>query len=355
MKIDLNSIDKEQFVLKEGSFCGVDSILITPCHVGCKWTQANRHLRSSIWDKHGQLLSGNFFKFVNMGENPENFPVPKSLEGSVLVDKIDGSLVGIDYLNGQVSMRTRGTFSYKTLENAADFEYCLSKYPNIISWIKGNPNNTLLFEITTPNLKIVLDYGNEPDFTLIGCVNKDDYSLKTQAYLDLLGVELGVKRPKSYTFDSISEMVSVVEKWQDREGLCWYHSGGNQILKIKANFYLKLHRFKEHCNLDTVFELFCSYGFPSEEDFKAKLTQNFDYECAKMSEILCQQVLNGYEESKKIKAQILAFTEPLKLVSRKEAAQKIVKEFGVHSSFAFQALDGKTFDRKKLLGKILFG
>ena len=171
MKINFADYDFTDFVLKEGVFGGMASKLITPIHIGTKFTQKNKIFRSSIWVADtGELLSGGFFKFVNFGENPENFPIPLSIDNCSFVEKIDGSLVCLDYVNGQLCMRTRGTFSYSTIDNASDFEYCLFKSPKIKEWLTVNSHCTLLAEITTPNLKIVIDYGSEPQFWLVGVV-----------------------------------------------------------------------------------------------------------------------------------------------------------------------------------------
>ena len=187
MKINFNDYDLENFLIKEGTFCGIPCKLIQPNHIGTKFTQKNKIFRSSLWDLEGNLISAGFPKFVNFGENPENFPVPTSLNNCKILEKIDGSLCICDYVNGHFSSRTRGTFEYKQLENYKDFEYCFQNNPNIEKWIKSNSNYTLLFEITTPNMKIVIDYGDIPQLRLIGCVNKDDYSLLNQYQLDVIG------------------------------------------------------------------------------------------------------------------------------------------------------------------------
>jgi len=64
--------------------------LVQPQHIGCSWTQENKHLRSSVWDSQGNLVSAGFPKFVNWGEKPDQFPVPSSLNGCVVMEKLDG-------------------------------------------------------------------------------------------------------------------------------------------------------------------------------------------------------------------------------------------------------------------------
>ena len=102
MKIDLSKIDLEQFMVHEHIVAGETMWLVQPNHIGCKWTQNNKHFRSSLWDNDGNLVSAGFPKFTNWGENPENFPVPTSLKDTVVTEKIDGSLLIVSRWNNQL-------------------------------------------------------------------------------------------------------------------------------------------------------------------------------------------------------------------------------------------------------------
>lgn len=360
MKINFTEHDFTDFLVKDGVFCGLSAKLVNPNHIGTKFTQRNKIFRSSIWSEDGILLSAGLPKFVNFSENPENFPVPLSIEHCSFVDKIDGSLTCIDYVNNQISMRTRGTFSIETMENKLDFETCLTKYPKISNWLNSNSNYTLLFEITTPNLKIVIDYGSEPDFWLVGAVNKNDYSLMTQSNLDTLGIELEVKRPQSFSFNSIDDLLKEVSAWVGREGLCLYSKQGQEIHKIKAEVYLKLHRFKSNATLENTLELFVEYGCPSYQDFENKLQNQFDYECWNMIRGYASLVCDEYKEVVKIVDHMKTFVEPLKSLPRKDAALKIISSYSGESNnragFCFKLLDNKTLqpdDIKKLMFQCL--
>lgn len=345
MKIKFADYDFTDFVVKEGAFGGIWSKLIHPIHIGTKFTQANKIFRSSIWDFDGNLLSGGFFKFVNFGENPENFPVPLSIDNCAFVEKIDGSLVCIDYINGQLCMRTRGTFSYVTLENSSDFEYCLLQHPSILEWIKTNSHCTLLCELTTPNLKVILDYGSQPQFWLVGVVNKNDYSLMTQYELDVLGKELGLKRPESFSFSSVDELLREVTKWTTREGICLYSNNSREIHKIKACSYLKLHHFKENATLENTLELFFEYEQPSYQEFEKQLQLQFDYECWNMVRGYASNICDAWKDVQKIVAGMQKFVdETLKpLPTRRDQAMKVLAAYGTtnRANFVFSLLDGK--------------
>jgi hypothetical protein len=360
MKINFEDYDFSEFIIKEGIFCGISAKLIIPNHIGTKFTQKNKIFRSSIWDFDGNLLSGGFFKFVNFGENPENFPVPLSINNCTFVEKIDGSCAILDYINNQLSMRTRGTLSYLTMGNASDFEYCLAKYPMVVEWLKANPQYTLLCEITTPNLKIILDYGPEPEFWLVGAVNKNDYSLMPQSELEKLGMALNLKRPQSFSFTSIPELLDNVSTWTDKEGVCLYSNNSQEIHKIKASVYLKLHRFKESATLENTLELFLDYKRPTYQEFEKQLQTQFDFECWNMVRGFASNICDAGREVQQIAAGMQKYVdETLKpLSARKDQAIKVTAAYGPtnRSAMVFTLLDSKPLSNdqiRKLFWQVL--
>ena len=69
---------REQFKFQHVDFCGEEAILVTPAIQGTSWNQVNKYFRSVIYRKSDYtVLSSGFPKFVNYGENVENFPPPK--------------------------------------------------------------------------------------------------------------------------------------------------------------------------------------------------------------------------------------------------------------------------------------
>ena len=350
MQINFEDYDFTDFILKDGIFCDIPATLITPNHIGAKFTQKNRIFRSSIWDKNGIALSSSFFKFTNWGENPDNFPIPASLDGCKIIDKIDGSTCIIDYVNNTLNMRTRGTFDISSTDNKSDFYYCLSKYPAIEKYLINNPDYSLLFEITTPNLKIVLEYSNEPDFWLIGAINKENYSSMSQEDLDKLSLEFKVKRPKYYQFNNIDTLLETIKNIKNAEGCCVYSNNDQQIHKIKGTEYLKLHFFKSNATLPNTIDLFLEFNYPNIEEFTNKIKEQFDWECCQMVIPFIHEICNTYDKIKILIEEIRKFVEPLKLLPRKDAALTILKEYDSlkYTSYAFSLLNNKELDKKQI-------
>jgi hypothetical protein len=354
MRIKFSDYDLSEFVVKEGLLLNRAARLIIPSDLGCKFTQKNKIFRSSIWDLEGNLLSASLPKFVNWNENPENFPVPQDLTKCLFYDKIDGSTLILDYVDNEFNARGRGVFDYQSWENASDVDFVLKKYPLVKPFIKDYRQFSLIFEITTPNQRIILNYGDEPDIVLIGAIWKDNYELATQFLLDSLAKEIQVPRPKRYEFPSIDEMLKLVGEDKEIEGVCVYSSGDQQIHKVKAAAYLFKHRLKSAISsFDKIIDLYLLQNKPTVENFSKYITDTFDYE---LFEMCCENVIKCCALGELAKWTIDNVTEYVKSLphdgtreSQKNCALKIIETYRDKGldSLAFSLFNSKKIEDKQ--------
>ncbi len=349
MKIDLNNINKEEFTVREFLIGGEKVFLINPDGFKPKWTQRNKYLRSSVWNEKGELISAGYPKFVNLGENPDNFPIPKSLDGCKIFEKLDGSLLICSKYKDREIIRTRGTINAETLENGHEICLFKAKYPLV--WDNLSDNYSLLLEWTSPNQRIVLDYGPEPELTLIGKVYHEDYRLETQDNLNKLAKELKVRRPDYFNFDTLEELISAVENFKDKEGVCLYSNNDTEIHKIKANLYKKLHYFKSNCSLEAILDIYIELNRPDYQTFRKELEQKFDFECVTFAQGYISDVVDANKEVKKIVEGMTGFVEKLRGIPRKDVALKIQAAYGTtnRAGFCFQIFDKRPLDNKSIL------
>jgi hypothetical protein len=356
MVIDLSSIDTTQFDVTPHLLCGETVYLVNPQRMGVSWSKENSVFRSSVWNSSGELISAGFKKFVNWGEKPEVFPVPNSLKGTTVVEKLDGSLLILSRYKGQFILRTRGTVDAYKLDNGYELDLFKQKHSIVLTHdISETWDHSLLFEWCTPTNKIVIDPGPEPIWKLIGMVHHDDYSLAGQDTLDFMALQLGLQRPETFTFGSTEELIASVEQWKGKEGVCVYSKGGQEIHKVKGQEYLRCHHFKSNATFENTIDLFFEFGQPSYQLFQSKLVEVFDWECANMVLGFTSTICDGYKEVNKIVAAMKSFVEPLKSLPRKESAQKIIGSYSTtnRASYCFQLLDGKELD-KDALKKLLY-
>ncbi len=361
VKIDLQSLDTKNFKLKEDLLNGNVVYLINPVEFDCKWTSENLHLRSVLVDIDGNILSRGLNKFFNVGEKPDLYPNPEKYNDWVLTSKEDGSLMICDWIFENLNVRTRGTISYKNHENTSDFDYVIEKY-KLKQLVEKYSDYSILFEIYSPTNIIVIKKYEEPEIILLGIVNKE-----TGIYLPFynptgrtIELEYGIKTPEMYKLSgNISELVDIIKKWEGREGVVLNYNKSQNYLKLKSDWYLIRHRMKsELSSCEKVIDLWISLGYPNYIDFYNEVIKSFDYEIANIARGHISNICEGYKEVLKIIARMKSFVEPLKKLSRKDAALKILASYGEtnRKSFCFQLLDSREIDDegiKKLLFQVL--
>ena len=377
MKIDINKLDLTQFMAHQHMVAGEVVTLVQPQHIGTKWTQDNKHLRSSVWNHEGELISAGFPKFTNWGENPEHFPVPTSLRNCTVMEKLDGSLLIVSKYKGQYILRTRGTVDASTMANGhelTEFKSYLDCIDKLISELMDTPYNdtpfsdyldtwpvSVLFEWVSPINKIVINYGDKADWYLVGIVNHETYNLGSQDLLDEFAKDLGVKRPATYTFTDVNDLLQNVDQWKGKEGVCVYSKNDQTIHKVKGAWYLALHHMKsELSNIEKVMDVWLEQGMPDYGTFYNYIFTTFDYELAEQCKGMISKIVDAKKEVDKIVWGMNLFvnTRLRSLPSRKEQAQVVISSYGEtnRASFIFKLLDGKSLGKeeyKKLMFQVL--
>lgn len=380
MKIDLNAIDREQFMVHEHVVNGEVLYLVQPQHIGCKWAQANKHFRSSVWNTQGELVSAGFPKFVNWGENPDNFPVPTSLKDTAIVEKVDGSLLIVSKYKGNYILRTRGTVDATKLDNGYELELFRKNLQNHHLLNGKHPFEAVydtdhgftwpysfLFEWVSPAQRIILNYGDTPEWYLVGIIEHSDYSLSPQPQVDEVAKQFGFKRPTAYSFPTVEELMSDVEAWKGKEGVVVYSNNGQILHKVKGFWYLSLHRMKEAlASVDKVIDVWFEQGCPPYQKFEEFITTQFDWElwtqCRGDASRICdawkgvQQIVSGMETF--IRNTLLPIGDPKDKKIRGQQAQKVIEAYGTtnRAKFVFKMLDSKNLDPddlKKLLYQVM--
>ena len=362
MKLDIQKIDRTQFMVHHfHSLNGEIVHLIQPKNIGTKWTQDNKHMRSVVVNYEGEVISASFPKFTNYGENHEHFPVPNSLKHCTVVEKLDGSTLIVSKYNGQYILRTRGTVDASTMANGFELELFKS---TILSKLQDNNdtwNYSIIWEWLSPINKIVLSYGDEPMWKLIGFIDHTDYSLATQDVLDDMAKKYDLLRPEIYTFNDITDMLQIVDKWQDREGVCLYSKNGQTIHKIKASKYLLLHHLKsELSSLEKVLDVWLEQGMTDYNTFYNYIVTTFDFELAEQIKGMISRIVDGKKEVNKIVDGMNSFVNNrLRLLpTRKEQAQLVISSYGEtnRAAFVFKILDNRPLGKeeyKKLMFQVL--
>jgi hypothetical protein len=243
-------------------------------------------------------------------------------------------------------------------------DFLLNKYPKFKAFLDSAQNTqSFIFEWTTPTNRIVLDYGNEPDMAIIGMIYHDDYSMVSQAALDGLAQGMNLRRPKTYSYDSIEDMKNAVSEMRDKEGICLYYNNEQDILKIKSAHYLFLHRAKsEISSIDKVIDVYMDWFMQTRQSdydsFFNYLTEKFDFEIATMAHGHADKITKAMKDVIKIMDELFECADDCRHITRKDAASKILQEYGNvgRAAIVFKILDNKPIEAdeyKKILYQVL--
>lgn len=355
--MDYKTLNPEHFNLTEGDFCGREAVLVTPAHSDAGWTRDNLSYRSIVFDKNtNEVLSHSFPKFFNEGQSPELYPNPLDFDDWAIYEKIDGSTLILDLVDGHVSMRTRGILNYKTQLNFADFTLLFIKYPGVERLLKlGGNFYTLLFEIVTPNNKIVIDYGSEVDFYFIGSIAKNSGEICDEFMLDSLARTYSLKRPRKYDFKDMDDLKSIVKAWKTDEGVVITYNEGQNKIKVKADRYCFLHSIMSGLlSKKDIVDKFISLNYINREDFFNWYLTEFDYEIAVMLRDSINDVCDRYNKLREKMEKVEQFVDKIdKGFSRREQAEEIMLNYSDwRRGHAFSTLDGKPAD-KNMMKKLL--
>lgn len=343
-------LNKDHFEFKSGVFCGEPATLIVPAHSDDGWTTENLGYRSVILDEYENIVSRGWPKFFNYGQKPELYPNPFDFNDWVIEEKIDGSLAIVTMRGMELSIRTRGTFSYETLENASDFKQLEVKYPMAKQLAAQNRGWSFLFEIVTPNQKIVINYP-EIDFYFIGMVHNHTGRMADAVLLDSIADAFKLKRPKKYSFDNFDDLVRIVKEWRDREGVVVSYNKGQNRIKFKADHYCFLHKIiSGYRSQSEIIDKFFELGKPNFDEFFAYYEKEIDYEFAKEIEGELKKIVICYRVILEKIILIKGVVDKIRTgFSRKEQAEVINEHWkDWRCGVAFNLLDNKPIDDKVL-------
>ena len=274
MIIDVSKVDQEQFIVTKHLISGDECTFIRTKNIMTEWNEANLHLRSVIVDPEGKIISASYPKFFNFEERPAIFPFSGELNGCSFIEKIDGSTLIVSKYKDSFIIRTRGSIDTIAMDNADEIPELFKKYK--LGFI--HEGCSFIFEWVSPRNKIVKAY-DEPELYLTNIISHRTYELAMQVHLDSIAEGRGWTRPERFEFDTLAELLDTVSKFDTMEGVCLYYDNDQRIRKVKSVWYLKAHAFKSRMNLDTILELYQSWGSPKLEEFQEKIVKEFDYEC----------------------------------------------------------------------------
>lgn len=213
-----------------------------------------------------QLVSMKFPRFFNYGEAPEYF-IDFDWKNAVVMEKADGSLVGVYCLNGNWHISTRdmafaegqnqlgdGTFQQDIIE-----AFGLKDYEEFNNRFNASfyESCTYIFEYCSPKNRVVTKY-EKPVMVLTGVTDGDDpfdnrYSWELHYIVeDMKEAGLNVRSPMTYGLDEPNKLIAKANSLEGlQEGFVIWDEKTNKRCKIKSQTYIVAHALRGNDTIPT--------------------------------------------------------------------------------------------------------
>ena len=204
------------------------------------------------------ILSRTFDRFFNLGEvdpsNNDQFDI--DITEYIGFEKIDGSLIPFyhDGLNWQCG--TRGTAFAEGPTNMGDgktfkdiIEYVIkikTGYDSVEDFCEGwNKDNTYVFELTSPDTRVVKPY--DYDLYILAIRDKLSGEYLNPEHLGVFADHYGINIGKTYKFDSIENCVKSSQEMESAfdEGFVLYNSKNQHRIKVKNPAYVAIAHMRQ--------------------------------------------------------------------------------------------------------------
>lgn len=232
-----------------------------------QWDETTLACRGLIVDSVGTIVSRPLGKFFNLEEwlRISSQGLPK--ENYVIQEKLDGSL-GISYwINGELYLASRGSFTSVQAIRANQLlqEDLYQPFKDKVS-----PDYTYCFEILYPENRIVVDYGTDSRLVLLSIINTQTGE---EIHPDSLPQHWPYT-PRIYSHNiPLKELSEKILDWEEGFVIRW--DSGFRV-KIKGETYCRLHKLLTGVSNQTIWE-FLSEGKPLTEILEAVPDEFYDW------------------------------------------------------------------------------
>jgi RNA ligase len=210
------------------------------------WDEVTLSCRGLVTDDNGNIVARPFRKFFNIEEG-KHTPTSKF----EVYEKMDGSLIILFWYDGGWVVATRGSFTSDQAVAASKIFFDKLEHNFSIGI-------TYLFEFTASWNRIVVDYGDEDNLTLLGAIRTDDGTEAIYKTLKLIARGANCDVVKRY--DGISDYSTLKGMVEDNhEGFVVRFSNGDRM-KVKGDEYVRLHRVMTNLSTTAIWEVLSSGG-----------------------------------------------------------------------------------------------
>ena len=292
--------------------------------VAGRWNQFERLSRGLIiHNRTGAVVARSFDKFFNWNEEGRCSDAALRL----VTEKMDGVL-GVLYRDGGYSVATRGAFDSPQALWATK---CLHDNHNLQNL---HDEWTLIFEIISPDHRLVVDYGDTSALVLLAVRNRLSGVFLAFEEVQVVAEQHGFPIPNVYSFETVSEILDhkrVIDGTQ--EGWVAEFADG-QRFKFKGDRYLELHKLAAELSFKTALNAVAANTVDTvRQTIPEEFITEFDAWVDKVRQV---------ENDTKKKVEHVLQTAPD--TNRKEFATWVMDNHSELAAYLFASVDGKVID-----------
>lgn len=227
-----------------------------------------KECRGVVFNSAGVCVSRPFHKFFNIGENEDTQVHLLKGKQFEILEKRDGSMLTPVMVGGEIFWKTKKSF-YS--EVAVEASKNIPANVNLLAEAYINAGMTPIFEYTSPFNKIVINYGESPDFVLLAV--RDTATGEYVTHTEMEKFSLGVKVISKFD-KSLEQCLSEVPTLTDFEGWCLRDVATGFYCKLKTEWYLFQHRARTELRERDCFDMWLDEKL---DDIKSSLSlEGFD-------------------------------------------------------------------------------
>jgi RNA ligase len=203
------------------------------CTFDAAWDEVTRNSRGHIFDNvTGECVAWTFPKFFNLGENNETrFEKFDWTQPHEIFEKMDGWM-GTLYRHGGYKVASRGSFHSDGAVWATAFiaDKDLSFLPDEV---------TLVFEMITPEQRIILNYGDQKTLFVLAAFNRTNGVEYPRVQVEEWASRAGLPVVRKYDGMNIEDCLKIQKDGKAREGFVIRFADGRRV-KVKTEWYMAL-------------------------------------------------------------------------------------------------------------------
>lgn len=197
----------------------------------------------------GSIYALPFCRFFNFGEKEAEII---DLANAEIMEKLDGTFVGVSHSEGRLLWQTRKMLSTHDNEFEMKSFYgdnfklmsLIGEYVQQLAWDSKHADYTFMFEFIHKHTQVITRY--QPDqygLYLIGGRDMKTYHELSEKELDDVAIALNARRPRRWdTVASHEEIVKLFEGMpKDFEGFVVRERNSARRIKVKSEDYVKVH------------------------------------------------------------------------------------------------------------------